>query len=85
MLDVVAAFLIGAGTDSYFGSGLWISDTLEDVEQRWCPPLFERPLGEPISDAIKGVDGVYVRSFASGTNVTFDTNKNKGTINWGHA
>ena len=49
-----------------------------------CPPLFERPLGKPMADAVKGADGVYRRAFASGTKVTFDTKTNNGTIVWGN-
>jgi len=49
-----------------------------------CPPLFERPLGKPVADAVKGADGVYRRAFASGTKVTFDTKTNNGTIVWGN-
>ncbi len=54
---------------------------MQDVQQRWCPPLFERPLGKPVSDAVKK-HGVYHRSFASGTTVTFDTSTNKGKVAW---
>lgn len=81
MTDVIAAFLIGAGDDSYFGSGLWISPGIEDIEQRWCPELFERPIGAPLADAVK-TGQVYHRAFATGTNVSFDVSTNKGTINW---
>jgi hypothetical protein len=83
MEDSLAAFLIAAGDDSYYGSGLWISPTLADVQQRWCPPLFERALGEPLADGVKGADGVWRRAFKSGTKVTFDSGSNKGKITWG--
>ena len=85
MESVVAAFLIGAGVDSYFGSGAWISKSTLDVTQRWCPPLFERPLGSPLADAAKNASGVYARAFASGTKVFFDTRSNVGQIWWGGA
>lgn len=81
MTDVIAAFLVAAGDDSYFGSGPWISPGIEDVEQRWCPELFDRPIGKPIGDAVKA-NGMYKRVFASGTTVLFDTGSNKGTIAW---
>jgi hypothetical protein len=41
MNDTMAAFLIGAGPYSYYGSGQWIAANLTDVQQRWCPRLFE--------------------------------------------
>ena len=71
-----------SGKDCYYGSGTWISPSLKDVQQRWCPPLFEKPLGEPLADATKDSAGVWHRSFKSGTTVRFDTKKNKGAINW---
>lgn len=83
MEGVVAAFLIGAGEDCYFGSGTWISSGTLDVTQRWCPPLFEKPLGKPMADAVKDSNGVYTRTFASGTKVAFDTATNKGQVWWG--
>jgi len=82
MTDTAAAFLIGAGEFSYYGIGKWISPDVDDVEMRWCPSLFERALGRPMADAVKTQDGVWKRAFASGTNVEFDTNTNKGTIEW---
>jgi len=82
MNDTVAAFLVGAGEYSYYGSGSWIAAGLDDVEMRWCADLFERPLGAPVTKAVRGTDGVYRRSFASGTTVAFDTATRKGTIHW---
>ena len=82
MESVVAAFLIGAGEDCYFGSGLWISNGTLDVTQRWCPPLFERPLGEPAADAVKDEAGVYTRNFSSGTKVFFNSRTNTGQVWW---
>jgi len=82
MEDTAAAFLIGAGENCYYGSGTWIVANLADVQMRWCPELFERPLGKPKADAVKSTNGVWKREFASGTVVTFDTNSNKGKIAW---
>eukprot|EP01079_Euglenida_sp_SAG-EU17-18_P000692 gene692-384_t len=82
MNDTAAAFLIGAGPYSYYGSGEWIAQDLDDVQRRWCPPIFERPLGAPTGDAVKGSDGIYRRSFSSGTKVEFDTKTNHGNIQW---
>lgn len=81
MNDVVAAFLIGAGEYSYFGSGAWITGSLEEVTRQWCPALFERPLGRPLADATL-VDGLYTRHFETGTWVEFDTSTNKGMMHW---
>ena len=82
MEDVAAAFLIGAGDYSYFGSGAWISPGIEDIEQRWCPPLFDRALGQPITNGTKDSLGIWRRNFASGTAVSFDPSTNKGEILW---
>jgi len=82
MTDLAAAFLIGAGDDSYFGSGPWISPGIGDVEQRWCPALMERPLGRPLALATK-TGTVWERNFTSGTRVRFDTRVNSGAISWG--
>lgn len=84
MNDVVAAFLIGAGDYSFFGSGKWITKSLDEVERQWCPPLFERPLGRPLSVATFA-DGRYVRQFETGTWVEFYTATNKGVIHWSDA
>jgi hypothetical protein len=78
----------GAGENSYFGSGSWIiadnqpRSGLDDVQTRWCPELFEKPLGRPTADASKGADGIWRRSFSSGTQVTFDSASGRGTIDW---
>jgi len=81
MTDTLAAFLIGAGEYSYYGTGGWIAESLVDVELQWCRDYFERPLGAPLALAVKQ-DGVWRRSFASGTNVSFDETSNKGIIEW---
>ena len=43
----------GAGDDSYFGSGTWISPSIDDIEQRWCAEIFDRPIGAPAGKAVK--------------------------------
>lgn len=84
MTTLVAAFLIAAGDDSYFGTGPWISPGIDDVEQRWCAELFDRPIGRPLGNATKQAGtSMWSRSFASGTNVTLDTSSEVGTIQWG--
>lgn len=83
-VDTLAAFLIGAGNHSYYGTGAWISDSLEDVQKRWSQDLFERPLGEPLGKATMS-GHTYTRHFASGTWVEFNTQTNKGNIHWANA
>ena len=78
----LAAFLIGAGNFSYFGFGPWISPGLADVQGRWCPDLFDRPLGEPLSNGTRDDNGVWTRAFASGTRVTFFGKNGTGIIEW---
>ena len=76
--DVLAAFLIGAGEYSYFGCAVgWY------IEPDWIVwhPEYDRPLGAPDGEAVFE-DGVYHRTFASGTKVTFDTTDNTGFIAW---
>eukprot|EP01083_Nonionella_stella_P060302 157536_1 len=77
--DTLAAFLIGANKYSYYACssgwqwpGNW---------NKWYSQ-YDKPLGKPLDDAVKK-GNVYSRSFASGTNVTFDTSTNKGKIVWG--
>jgi len=81
MNDAVAAFLVGAGDYSFFGSGTWITKSLEEITRQWCPSFFERPLGRPLEDATL-VGGVYTRHFQSGTWVEFNTSSNTGAIHW---
>lgn len=50
----------------------WLGSRLED----------ELPLGEPMGDGVKGSDGVWTRSFKSGTKVMFDGTLGNGTIVW---
>ena len=80
LTDYMAAFLIGAGEYSYFGCGGWNAEGNDTMPLMWHPE-YDKPLGTPKGPA-KYASGVWTRSFASGTNVTFDTSKNKGTINW---
>ena len=72
----LAAFLIGAGEGSYYLCGGWGSSSVP-----WYP-VYDLPLGDPLSDAVLGADGVYRRSFKAGTNVTMDSRTNNGTIAW---
>ena len=80
----LAAFLVAAGPYSYYVCGSW-EDTLgNDSSSAWMP-VYDLPLGEPLSHATLGDDGVWRRSFASGTNVTFDTKAEKGSVQWAAA
>ena len=54
VIYLIAITVGPSGRNSYYGSGSWIAgdgngggDVLADVERRWCPELFERPLGAP--------------------------------------
>ena len=72
----LAAFLIGAGEGSYYLCGGWGSSSVP-----WFP-IYDLPLGEPLSDAVLGADGVWSRSFKAGTNVTMDSKTQIGRIFW---
>ena len=80
LTDYLAAFLIGAGKYAYFGCGMWSSSGTDTRPFTWRPE-YDKPLGAP-----KGLaqynSGVWTRSFASGTEVTFDTTTSKGKITW---
>lgn len=73
----LAAFLVAAGPYSYYRCGGW-----SHTDPTWYP-VYDKKLGTPLTNATLGQDGVWRRSFASGTDVTFDTNTNVGTITWG--
>lgn len=71
----LAAFLVAAGEHSYYRCGAWGHS---DVP--WYK-VYDMPLGKPLSNATLS-NGIYKRSFASGTVVTFDTATETGTIKW---
>jgi hypothetical protein len=79
----LAAFLIGAGPYSYYGCsrGWGFSDHQPSDWLVWHPQ-YDKPLGEPLGEAVKN-GSVYIRHFAKGTTVRFDTSDNRGTIDWG--
>jgi len=77
----MAAFLIGAGLDHYFGFGAWYSRS-GGFAPSWKPE-FEKPLGEPLADATyDAATSTWTRSFASGTKVTFNAVSAVGSIAW---
>ena len=71
LTDYIAAFLIGAGEYCYFGCGNWNSIG-DDTEPLTWRPEYDKPPGAPRGPA-KYNAGIWTRSFASGTKVTFDT------------
>jgi hypothetical protein len=74
------AFLIGAGVDHYLTIGGWVDDA---VSAHWSP-LFDRPLGEPLSDGVyDAATATWHRAFRSGTNVSFNARTSTGAIAWG--
>jgi len=73
----LAAFLVAAGEYSYYRCGGW-----SHADAPWYP-VYDKKLGAPLSNATLGDDGIWRRSFAAGTDVTFNTNTNVGTIQWG--
>jgi len=76
-INDLAAFLVAAGPYSYYVCGGWNSAPTEWFE------VYDRPLGEPLADAVLSVDGIWSRSFKHGVHVTFNTNTESGTIDWG--
>ena len=83
----LAAFLIGAGNFSYYHCATtWSSDPeWPNVRDAWLDwlPAYDIPLGEPLTPGAKGKDGIWRRSFRSGTRVSFDPSTLNGTIAWG--
>ena len=79
----LAAFLVGAGKNAYWGQGGWVLPNATEINGRWMPELFERPLGEPLADAIYDTASAsWARRFASGTSVSFSARTGTGTIAW---
>lgn len=79
----LAAFLVAMGNTSYFLCGSW-EDTFSGgaTASTWLP-VYDLPLGEPLGDAVHdGASGIMRRSFASGTNATFNTKTETGTVKW---
>lgn len=76
-INDLSAFLIAAGPYSYYVCGGWNSAPTEWFE------VYDRPLGEPLADAVLSDDGVWSRSFKHGVSVTFDTKTELGSITWG--
>ena len=80
-VDNMAAFLIGAEVDQYFGFGAWLT-AAGGYSHSWLPQ-FDLPLGAPLAAATYDApSATWRRSFASGTNVTFDAKQSTGSISW---
>ena len=81
----LAAFLIGAGSRSYYTCSRGWKIQEDPVEKAWHPE-YDKPLGAPVADGVKGADGIWRRSFKSAkgeTKVVFDPkSKNPGSIWW---
>ena len=81
-LDELAAFLVGAGQDHYWGFGPWLTWS-GGYAAGWLPE-FDKPLGAPLADgSYDAATATWTRRFASGTVVTFDAASKKGAIAWG--
>lgn len=88
--DCLAAFLIGAGNNSFFsGPDGWAirqssedPTGLQDVQSRWRSE-YDRPLGPPKGLGTLSGDGVWRREFAHAS-VVFNTTTCQGTIHWDH-
>ena len=81
LTDVIAAFLIAASENCYFGCGNWNTRGNDTDSLTWRKE-YDMPLGEPLGPATYQ-KGVWMRQFKRGTKVTFDTSTNKGSIQWG--
>lgn len=80
--DDLAAFLIGAGPDQYWGFGAWMLPG-GIAPGTWLPEM-GYPLGEPLGDAVY-LHPTWTREFgnhSSPTTVTFNVSSNTGKIRW---
>jgi len=83
-MNELAAFLIGAGPDHFWGFGPWLTWN-GGYEDDWLPE-FDKPLGAPLSDGVYSVaTGNWTRSFSTGTKVTFNAQRGAGDIMWSSA
>jgi hypothetical protein len=77
-IDLIAAFLVGAGRRAYFGNGKWSTTTT--FFDHWSP-MYELPLGAPSADAeYDALSHTWSRTFAHAGAVTFHVAKGTGTI-----
>ena len=79
----IAAFLVGAGANAYWGQGGWSDPDSSQVPGRWMPEFFEKPLGTPLADATYDAQAqVWTRSFARGARAWFSAANNSGGVEW---
>lgn len=76
----LAAFLVAASTNHFFGAGSWTCNHTSREGVKWWPE-YDKPLGHPLGDAVLNKN-ILQRNFSKGTNVTFDMKANRGWINW---
>jgi hypothetical protein len=79
--DCLAAFLAAAGDKNYF---LCLSSQDDTKPMPTWFPEYDYPLGAPDGPATQGADGVWTRTFASGTKVAYNDTSQKGEIVWSH-
>jgi hypothetical protein len=82
-IDQLAAFLVGASVNSFFGAGSWACDHTHREGVAWWPE-YDYPLGAPHGNATYDPQSkVWSRSFGNGTNVSFGSaRKPQGKIEW---
>ena len=80
-INQMDSFLIGAGEGHYFGAGSWTCNAIERRGVVWHKE-YDMPLGKPLANGVK-LGSLWTRSFAYGTNVSFDVSTGLGSIAWG--
>jgi hypothetical protein len=85
-VDQLAAFLIGASVNSFFGAGSWACDHTHREGVAWWPE-YDYPLGAPHGNASYDPHSkVWRRSFGNGTIVSFGSERTpQGNIEWSSA
>jgi len=71
----------GSASTAYFGCGPWLDDGSDLSANGWQED-YDFPLGEPLSAAAMSGDGILRRSFASGTQVEYNTVSHEGQVTW---
>jgi hypothetical protein len=79
LLSQLAAFLVGAGTNCFFGGGSWTANHTSREGVTWYPE-YDRPLGPPLGPANKSSDGTLTRRFQSGTVAVYHPSNQTGTV-----
>jgi hypothetical protein len=80
----IAAFLVGAGDNAYWGMGGWVLASSKGVAGRWMPQFFDKPLGDPLEDGVYDPETqIWTRSFKKGAHVWFSAANKSGGVEWG--